>query len=410
MRRRSGSVRPDDVGHGGGALPDGVDVGGGGADKVDVADLPAGPHGLAVAVDLRRGIAGEGRGVGGKQVLVVPAEEVLHHDDGTEEVRGAERQVQDGAQVLLELAGHRAVLGPVSGVVRAHGELVDQEAGAHARSLEQFHGHDAGHAELVGDPDGGVFGCRRHLNGDVQGRGDHFVADAVDLDGVHHRPRPGLAVRGPRDQGREFAAELHLGFGQQGGHGVEPCRGFRGVLGRGDDPHALAVVAAAGHLQDHGPAGVLAEGDQLRNVGHRGPPRVGQLQPVDGGAHHQLVLGVDQGIRAGVDVDAGLEQGAEVLRGDVLVVEGQHVQAAGELEQVRPGPYSRRPARWPRRRRQRRRRPRQGHGARSPGRWRQGPSCGQAGRRQQHRLQEKSQAPAYRKPRGFPALRLPQRP
>ena len=44
--------------------------------------------------------------------------------------RGAgepERQVEHRAQVVLELAGHRAVLGPVAGVVRAHRQLVDQD-------------------------------------------------------------------------------------------------------------------------------------------------------------------------------------------------------------------------------------------------------------------------------------------
>ena len=53
-----------------------------------------------------------------------------------------------------------------------------------------------------------------------------------------------------------------------------------------------------------------------------------------GSAHHQLVLGIDQGVRAGLDIDAGLDQGAQVRRGHMLVVERQHVHAAGKLEQV----------------------------------------------------------------------------
>ncbi len=59
-----------------------------------------------------------------------------------------------------------------------------------AGGLEQLHGHDAGDAEFVGDPQGGVLGGRGDLQRDVQGRGDDFIADAVDLDGVHHGPGP----------------------------------------------------------------------------------------------------------------------------------------------------------------------------------------------------------------------------
>ena len=70
-------------------------------------------------------------------------------------------------------------------------------------------------------------------SGDVQGGGDDFVAHPVHLDGVHHRPGPCFTVRGPRDHGRELAAELHLGLGQQRGHGLEPVGGGRGVRGRG---------------------------------------------------------------------------------------------------------------------------------------------------------------------------------
>ena len=35
-----------------------------------------------------------------------------------------------------------------------------------------------------------------------------------------------------------------------------------------------------------------------------------------------------------MDVHAGVDQGPQVRRGDMFVVEGQHVQAAGELEQM----------------------------------------------------------------------------
>ena len=59
----------------------------------------------------------------------------------------------------------------------------------------------------------------------------------------------------------------------------------------------------------------------------------GQFQPLDGSTHHQFVLGMDQGVRSGLDVDPGVLEGAQVRRGDVLVVEGQHVHAFGKAEQ-----------------------------------------------------------------------------
>src|SRR3546814_12246103 len=54
----------------------------------------------------------------------------------------------DLTQVVLELARHRAVLGPVTGVVRAHCELVDQDPSV--GGLEELDGQDAGDTELSG--------------------------------------------------------------------------------------------------------------------------------------------------------------------------------------------------------------------------------------------------------------------
>ena len=118
------------------------------------------------------------------------------------------------------------------------------------------------------------------------------------------------------------------------------------------------------------------------------------------GAHDQLVLGVDQGVGPGLHVHALADEGPQVLGGHVLVVEGDHVQAAGEIAQRVEVACSRRPGRWPRQRPPRRPRPRRGPAARSRGRPRRGPSFGRAGRRQPHRLQEKSRATDYRKPTG----------
>ena len=77
-------------------------------------------------------------------------EHVGHHRHRRDGVGVAERIVQHRPQVLFELAGARAVHGPVPGVVRPHGQLVDQQCAA--GRLEQLHGQQADHAEFGGHP------------------------------------------------------------------------------------------------------------------------------------------------------------------------------------------------------------------------------------------------------------------
>ncbi len=74
-----------------------------------VADLAPGAHALAVHVHLDTRIARHHVQVGAVEVRVVPAEHVDHHGPGLASLRVAERQVEHGPQVLLELAGHRPV-------------------------------------------------------------------------------------------------------------------------------------------------------------------------------------------------------------------------------------------------------------------------------------------------------------
>ena len=93
----------------------------------DVADLATGPHRLAVQVHLERGVVRQHVLVGRVEVRVVAAEHVGHDRPRRARAGVAERQVEHRAQVLLELAGDRAVDRPVAAVVRAHRQLVDDE-------------------------------------------------------------------------------------------------------------------------------------------------------------------------------------------------------------------------------------------------------------------------------------------
>ena len=292
-------------------------------------------------MDLGARLRGHGGGVGREQVLVAPTQHVLHDSGARHGIRGSQRPVQHGAQVLLELAGHGAVHAPVPGVVRAHGQLVDGEAGVRAGRLEQLHGHHAGDAELAGQQQGRLLRGGGDARVQTRGRGDHLVAHAVHLDGLHHGPRArlaggtpghhrgelpgkgdGLLCEQPRAVGRAGAAFEPLGGRSTGG-------GLRTV----HEEHSLAVVAAARGLEHHGPARALAEGHQVLGRVDLRPAGVRQAQPLHGLAHHELVLCVHERIRTGPHGHAlGLE-GAQVLGGHVLVVEGEDVHVRREAAQ-----------------------------------------------------------------------------
>ena len=102
-------------------------------------DFTARAPGFAVQVDFRIGEPAPHLGHAlwhGHVRVVGSAQHVRHHRGLGEHVCRAERQIQHGPQVLLELAGHTPVLRPVASVVGAHGQLVDPDA---LGILKQFH-------------------------------------------------------------------------------------------------------------------------------------------------------------------------------------------------------------------------------------------------------------------------------
>ncbi len=108
---------------------------------------------------------------------------------------------------------------------------------------------------------------------EVGRRGGHLPADAVALHGLDDGVGRDLAGGRPGHQRGQLAAEVDLLLGEdlhagRGGH-LERV-GAVGLVG--DDPDALAVVAAAGGLEhDREAADGRGEGDRLRGVGdHRG--------------------------------------------------------------------------------------------------------------------------------------------
>ena len=87
-----------------------------------MAHFAAGPClGLAIVV---RDQAGRGEDFG-PQRQFVRADQVLHHRVRVPH-RLIQRQASDRADMQFELAGRAGVDGPVAGIMRARGDLVDQ--------------------------------------------------------------------------------------------------------------------------------------------------------------------------------------------------------------------------------------------------------------------------------------------
>ena len=114
-----------------------------------VPDLTARPHLLAVDLDPQPAVPGEAVQQRGRQIADRAPEHVGHHRPAFARTRVAQRQIEHRPQVILELRGVRAVDGPVAGVVRPHGQLVDHHRPVAA--LHQLHRQHADHAEFVGD-------------------------------------------------------------------------------------------------------------------------------------------------------------------------------------------------------------------------------------------------------------------
>src|SRR4051812_21804430 len=90
------------------------------AQRRDVTHLSPWAYLFAVHVDPDRGVVGEAVQVARIHVGQLAAEHVGHGYERRRHRGVPEREVQDGAQVLFELAGPRPLDGPVATVVRAH--------------------------------------------------------------------------------------------------------------------------------------------------------------------------------------------------------------------------------------------------------------------------------------------------
>ena len=80
-----------------------------------------------------------------------------------------------------------------AGVMRAHGELVDQQSPV--RGFEKFDGQYAGYAETLGNSAGDFGGPLESGLVCAGGRAEHLRANTVCLNSLHQRPSSKLATR-----------------------------------------------------------------------------------------------------------------------------------------------------------------------------------------------------------------------
>ncbi len=279
-----------------------------------VPNLSFGPDLLAVHVNLHSRVSLPDCAEGFARVGQLGAEQVDHDGPGRERGGISEWQIENGAQVLLELARHGAFDRPMPGVVWPHRQLIDEQLLPNREHLNRKNSDDT---RLLSDRSRDGLGLRVE-RGRNRGGGRHLEADAVPLDGRDERPCPNLAGGPPSDKLRHLNVEGNLFFEEnRGSVGVVPWD----VGGRGDDSNALAVVAATRRLRHGCSAEFRDRSIDLVTAGGLPPSRVRgiKLRP-----HDEFVLGEDERIGRGSRADL-----VEDIAGNMLVLDGDRV-AVGE--------------------------------------------------------------------------------
>src|SRR6266852_2022386 len=164
---------------------EGEAFGGGGAEG-DVAQFAAGAGGFAVEVEVGIG-DGEDFGRFGEV-----ADEIEHGAVAGRAGR-AEREGEDGAEMILKLAGDGAFNGPVAGIVDAGGHFVGEEI---AVVLEKFDGEDADVLHGFENAVSGSF--RGALDFGIEARGgcQRKAEDAATMMVFYERVNGGLSSAG----------------------------------------------------------------------------------------------------------------------------------------------------------------------------------------------------------------------
>ena len=273
---------------------------------------------------------------------MVAAEHVDHHRPRRPGPRVAERQVEDGAQVLLELARHGAVDAPVTAVVRAHRQLVDHDtrrpsaAGPRtspprARRRHRAHRRSAARSGSPRRPGPGPVRvparaprCRRPRTGRSRRRPGRRLPDGLRATRTASSRRKATPPRRAARRRRRQSGRT-----RQSASASDPTT-----------QHALAVVAAAGGLQHDRPAA-----DRVGELGQSRPRSPTSAQrgigtPSSASRRRITALSWACTSAAGpgrTGTPSALERVQQVGR-HVLVVEGEHVAGLARTRSPRRRP------------------------------------------------------------------------
>src|SRR6266853_2110880 len=293
-----------------------VTQGGGRLDHGAVTHLAPGPRLLAVVVQVHPIEGQQGCACGH-----LPDE--IDHGAVAERSRGAERQVEDGTQVIHELTGGGALDGPVSGVVHPRRHLVgDEPAAAH----EELDGQDAGIAKM-----------RQHASEIARGQalparrperraGESQDTSAVDVAAQRIDREP--AADAARADDRRLAIKRDPLLIQQRCR-AERAPGRPGVRGRADHGLALAVVAEPACLEHTGQADGGDGARQLRARAHGAPAGGGNPQALEQALlGHPVLAGGERRDRRTDTRAVQARHGSQARNRHVLPVEGQDLATA----------------------------------------------------------------------------------
>lgn len=324
------------------------------ADDIDVTNLAASLVVLAIEVDLGLWVAFHdvADALWHRHGWVfVGSQHIGHGGNRSQWLSRAQRQVQDRTQVLLELRGYTAVLGPVAGVVRAHGQLIDRDVlvrthtrrargGGDDRSSilrrgksKELDGQHTGHSELGGNLDAYLHSVLSKFWRKVRGGRESLGTNAIALHGLGNRPCLGLTGGAARHEHRQLAGQVHLLFRHERRIGSKKLLYQRLEFLSRWEPHAVAVVAAAAGFEAHTSVDELRKSTCIlhRLDGSKARHRGAQFRKLL--AHEQLVLRVKECGRLGLDVVGGVDKRAHMLRRHVLVFKGHSIGTFGRLRQ-----------------------------------------------------------------------------
>ena len=237
-----------------------------------------------------------------------------------------ERQPHDRAQMLFELAGLGADVGPVAAVVHAGRHLVREQPLPHAEQLDR---EDADVAERVHHRSRVSFGRRLHRVGGVGRRRQREPQDPVAMVVLHQRIGGERPVATARGHDRDLPVERHERFEQRGDLADRAPRvlGQRGVVDHG---LALAVVAETARLHHRGRADVGERvGEGIERIDRRVRRHL-EADPFEQLLLRQAVLRRFEGGGRREHRPQRLDEPGRI-DGDVLELVGHQVDAGGEL-------------------------------------------------------------------------------